>query len=285
MDSLKRLEELGFDEISKKTQIEIAFFKALVDKDFKTLEHFNVKGFLKIVSRESGLNFDDFLAEYNAFIEENTVEREEKPAVPPRLDAYASHSSKSWLYALILIVIGAIIWAMYYFDLFKIMISDEEQNTSNSSVVEMIDEAQKKLEEVNTSLVPEENNANEEILILQDLNSSENIDTSTLQEQNTTVIELSDKAIFNTSQRIWVGIIDLATRKKREARRTQEFTIDLNKDQLVLIGGGSELQFTDHLGQSTTYPKGLNKRFLIKDQNITKITKEEFMELNGGKEW
>ena len=48
----KQLQDLDLKEVSAKTQIEVEFLNALIQKDFKKLSRLNVKGFLKILSRE-----------------------------------------------------------------------------------------------------------------------------------------------------------------------------------------------------------------------------------------
>ncbi|HEF5634944.1 TPA: hypothetical protein R8K38_001819, partial [Campylobacter jejuni] len=47
----KKIQELNLKEVAAKTQIELDFLEALVEKNFAVLSRFNVKGFVKILSR------------------------------------------------------------------------------------------------------------------------------------------------------------------------------------------------------------------------------------------
>ena len=60
MQNYKKLQDLNLREVSTNTQIEMDFLQALIEKDFKTLIRFNVKGFIKILEREYELDFTEF---------------------------------------------------------------------------------------------------------------------------------------------------------------------------------------------------------------------------------
>ena len=72
----KRLDELDLKEVSQRTQIEIDFLDSIVKKNYKRLERFNVKGFIKILNREyEDLDLSEFIEEYNKFLEGGDEEK------------------------------------------------------------------------------------------------------------------------------------------------------------------------------------------------------------------
>ena len=161
----KRLEDLDFKEVAERTRIEPEFFEALLAKDFKELSKFNVKGFFKILKREYDLDMDAFFAEYEAFFHKDEVKKEEKkespkPQTPPprnaeskivtNVEQYGKESSTWWLWALIVLVAGAIVYLVWAYDLFKAFVQESDTNVS-VSMQQDIQEAQNGVSENNGS--------------------------------------------------------------------------------------------------------------------------------------
>ena len=62
------------------------------------------------------------------------------------------------------------------------------------------------------------------------------------------------------------------------------FSVDLSKDQLLLIGG-TALTLVNESGEVQNFPSGNSKRFLVKEGKIKAINDKEFRSYNGGKDW
>ncbi|HED6022524.1 TPA: hypothetical protein R5V79_001050, partial [Campylobacter coli] len=90
----KKIEDLNLKEVAARTKIELEFLEALVKKDFATLNRFNVRGFVKILSREYELDFTDFNEEFETYLNENNLnDTTTKPKmITPKLDAYSQKS-------------------------------------------------------------------------------------------------------------------------------------------------------------------------------------------------
>lgn len=311
----KRLEDLDLKEVSDKTRIEPEFFQALLNKDFEELSKFNVKGFFKILNREYGLDLSDILDEYEAFLhrdDEKPKAAEKEAKVVTNVEQYSDKSSSLWLWVLIAVVLAAIIVLVVKFDLLKGFVSESASEGESVSVSQSIDEAQNNLQENDT-----QNNASIEFIEPSETNSStqepanaENSakaqsasanaqnsqGTQTQNSPSTQPIpqtlneainssELTKKeAMFSTDGKVWVGFIDLSTRTNTSIVTDENFSVDLSKDQLLLIGG-TALTLVDETGEVQTFPAGNSKRFLVKDGKIKSITLSEFMSYNRGKEW
>ncbi|EIS2872022.1 hypothetical protein LZI99_001645 [Campylobacter jejuni] len=308
----KKIQELNLKEVAAKTQIELDFLEALVEKNFAVLSRFNVKGFVKILSREYELDFSDFNEEYEAYLNENNPTPQTKSKmITSKLDAYSQKSSNAWPFLIVLIVLVIIGSGIYYFDTLKTFFKDEQNNTS-ATVIDIIGQAQENLKSLSGNNVvvidnnkAQETNQTESVLPSQNTslqendknisienNISENNTTLLDEEKNTQIQEDTNtlktdslkEAHFKTSTKIWIGLIDLKSLKKTSFVKEKDFNISLNKDQLILTGAAALTMF-DQENKEQKFPAGISKRFLIKDGKITSISAAEFVKLNKGKEW
>lgn len=312
MFNWKKIQELNLKEVAAKTQIELDFLEALVEKNFAVLSRFNVKGFVKILSREYELDFSDFNEEYEAYLNENNPTPQTKSKmITSKLDAYSQKSSNAWPFLIVLIVLVAIGSGIYYFDRLKTFFKDEQNNTS-TTVIDIIGQAQENLKSLGGNNVvvidnnkAQETNQTESVLPSQNIslqendknisienNISENNTTLLDEEKNTQIQEDTNtlktdslkEAHFKTSTKIWIGLIDLKSLKKTSFVKEKDFNISLDKDQLILTGAAALTMF-DQENKEQKFPAGISKRFLIKDGKITSISAAEFVKLNKGKEW
>ncbi|EAH9620579.1 hypothetical protein ETS19_07185 [Campylobacter jejuni] len=308
----KKIQELNLKEVATKTQIELDFLEALVEKNFAVLSRFNVKGFVKILSREYELDFSDFNEEYEAYLNENNPTPQTKSKmITPKLDAYSQKSSNTWPFLIVLIVLVIIGSGIYYFDTLKTFFKDEQNNTS-ATVIDIIGQAQENLKSLGGNNVvvidnnkAQETNQTESVLPSQNIslqendknisienNISENNTTLLDEEKNTQIQEDTNapktdslkEAHFKTSSKIWIGLIDLKNLKKTSFVKEKDFNISLDKDQLILTGTAALTMFNQE-NKEQKFPAGISKRFLIKDGKITSISPAEFAKLNKGKEW
>ncbi|EAH8538280.1 hypothetical protein EWF09_08400, partial [Campylobacter jejuni] len=295
----KKIQELNLKEVAAKTQIELDFLEALVEKNFAVLSRFNVKGFVKILSREYELDFSDFNEEYEAYLNENNPTPQTKSKmITPKLDAYSQKSSNAWPFLIVLIVLVIIGSGIYYFDTLKTFFKDEQNNTS-ATVIDIIGQAQENLKSLSGNNVvvidnnkAQETNQTESVLPSQNTslqendknisienNISENNTTLLDEEKNTQIQEDTNtlktdslkEAHFKTSTKIWIGLIDLKSLKKTSFVKEKDFNISLNKDQLILTGAAALTMF-DQENKEQKFPAGISKRFLIKDGKITSIS-------------
>ncbi|OEW87062.1 hypothetical protein A0M35_08710 [Campylobacter jejuni] len=308
----KKIQELNLKEVAAKTQIELDFLEALAEKNFAVLSRFNVKGFVKILSREYELDFSDFNEEYEAYLKENNPTPQTKSKMTtPKLDAYSQKSSNAWPFLIVLIVLVIIGSGIYYFDTLKTFFKDEQNNTS-TTVIDIIGQAQENLKSLGGNNVvvidnnkAQETNQTESVLPNQNIslqendknisienNISENNTTLLDEEKNTQIQEDTNtpktdslkEAHFKTSTKIWIGLIDLKSLKKTSFVKEKDFNISLDKDRLILTGAAALTMF-DQENKEQKFPAGISKRFLIKDGKITSISAAEFVKLNKGKEW
>ncbi|EPR9468879.1 hypothetical protein ACU9ZQ_000647 [Campylobacter upsaliensis] len=313
MQNYKKLQDLNLREVSTNTQIEMDFLQALIEKDFKTLIRFNVKGFIKILEREYELDFTEFNEELEQYLSENQLDSLHitKTVTPP----LASYSHKGSILPTVVIVLFAFVVGLgiYYFDTLKELLKSEEsfasamsldaakeaelnlKNLENSVVI--VGEENLSENEINTSAKTQENLSKEPEKELKDTNESLKtpplINENNASEVNQTKLEetdlnpqkvLKEVAEFKVNSKVWVGVISLKTGKKMTWVKESDFEIPLNEDQLILTGA-TAFVVSDEEGNEKSYPAGISKRFLIKDGKIASISAAEFKQLNKGKDW
>lgn len=313
MQNYKKLQDLNLREVSTNTQIEMDFLQALIEKDFKILIRFNVKGFIKILEREYELDFTEFNEELEQYLNENQPDSLHitKTVTPP----LASYSHKGSILPIVVIVLFAFIAGLgiYYFDTLKELLKSEEsfasamsldvakeaelnlKNLENSVVI--VGEENLSENEINTSAKTQENLSKEPEKELKDTNESLKtaslINENNVSEVNQTKLEktdlnpqkiLKEVAEFKVNSKVWVGVINLKTGKKMTWIKESDFEISLNEDQLILTGA-TAFVVSDEEGNEKSYPAGISKRFLIKDGKIASISAAEFKQLNKGKDW
>ncbi|EPC5295222.1 hypothetical protein ACRZ0R_001518 [Campylobacter coli] len=311
----KKIEDLNLKEVAARTKIELDFLEALVKKDFATLNRFNVRGFVKILSREYELDFTDFNEEFETYLNENNLnDTTTKPKmITPKLDAYSQKSTSFVSFIIIVIIIALIGFGIYYFDYIKSFFQ-KDQNNSSAAVVDIIGKAQSNLKALENNVVvidnqaeeneteanltqiqnTELNNTKEEIKQISTTPNNtnaneENLSTNdSLATTNQEVAEVSKalnkEAHFKASGKIWIGLIDLSNYRKTGLVKENDFNLSLEVNRLVLTGAAA-LSVFDENGKEQKFPAGNSKRFLIKDGKITSISAAEFMKLNRGKEW
>ncbi|ECK7747460.1 helix-turn-helix domain-containing protein [Campylobacter coli] len=311
----KKIEDLNLKEVAARTKIELEFLEALVKKDFATLNRFNVRGFVKILSREYELDFTDFNEEFETYLNENNLnDTTTKPKmITPKLDAYSQKSTSFVSFIIIVIIIALIGFGIYYFDYIKSFFQ-KDQNNSSAAVVDIIGKAQSNLKALENNVVvidnqaeeneteanltqiqnTELNNTKEEIKQISTTpnntnTNEENLSTNdSLATTNQEVAEVSKalnkEAHFKASGKIWIGLIDLSNYRKTSLVKENDFNLSLEVNRLVLTGAAA-LSVFDENGKEQKFPAGNSKRFLIKDGKITSISAAEFMKLNKGKEW
>ncbi|EOG1327748.1 hypothetical protein ACK27R_001608 [Campylobacter coli] len=311
----KKIEDLNLKEVAARTKIELEFLEALVKKDFATLNRFNVRGFVKILSREYELDFTDFNEEFETYLNENNLnDTTTKPKmITPKLDAYSQKSTSFVSFIIIVIIIALIGFGIYYFDYIKSFFQ-KDQNNSSAAVIDIIGKAQSNLKALENNVVvidnqaeeneteanltqiqnTELNNTKEEIKQISTTPNNtnaneENLSTNdSLATTNQEVAEVSKalnkEAHFKASGKIWIGLIDLSNYRKTSLVKENDFNLSLEVNRLVLTGAAA-LSVFDENGKEQKFPAGNSKRFLIKDGKITSISAAEFMKLNKGKEW
>ena len=311
MNELENLKEIGIKEISRKTHIEPTFLQYIFDKNFEKLSRLNIRGYAKILQREYGVDLSELLAEYDAFMQENTPDESNKTVVSPKIASYTPDDitnqrqgggSGFFFWIVILAIIGG---GAYYFDAYKyvqnFIATLNEDNTSVSySQSSIVNEVKKNIIDTNVTITQnapkiEANSSNVKISAPAEQNvtvSSASVDQNALKpsmaaqpapkvEQNVT--KPLNEAVITPKQRVWIGIINLENGQKTSSDTSKSVNINLDQRQLVVCGNGNiELKIGDKV---TKYNPSRPARFLVENGDMKFLTYDEFVEMNKGKSW
>ena len=311
MNELENLKEIGIKEISRKTHIEPTFLQYIFDKNFEKLSRLNMRGYAKILQREYGVDLSELLAEYDAFMQENTPDDSHKTKVSPKIASYTPDDITNqrqgsgsgfffWIIILAIIAGGA-----YYFDAYKyvqnFIASLNEDNTSVSySQSSIVNEVKKNIIDTNVTISQntpktDANASSVKISAPAEQNvtvSSASVDQNTVKpsmaaqpapkvEQNVT--KPLNEAVITPKQRVWIGIINLENGQKTSSDTSKSVNINLDQRQLVVCGNGNiELKIGDKV---TKYNPSRPARFLVENGDMKFLTYDEFVEMNKGKSW
>ena len=311
MNELENLKEIGIKEISRKTHIEPTFLQYIFDKNFEKLSRLNMRGYAKILQREYGVDLSELLAEYDAFMQENTPDDSHKTKVSPKIASYTPDDITNqrqgggsgfffWIIILAIIAGGA-----YYFDAYKyvqnFIATLNEDNTSVSySQSSIVNEVKKNIIDTNVTITQntpkiDANASSVKISAPAEQNVTVNpasVDQNALKpsmaaqpapkvEQNVT--KPLNEAVITPKQRVWIGIINLENGQKTSSDTSKSVNINLDQRQLVVCGNGNiELKIGDKV---TKYNPSRPARFLVENGDMKFLTYDEFVEMNKGKSW
>ena len=310
MSDLENLKEIGVKEISRKTHIEPTFLQYIFDKNFEKLSRLNIKGYAKILQREYGIDLSELLAEYDAFMQENTPDDSHRTKISPKIASYTPDDitnqrqgggSGFFFWVIILAIIGG---GAYYFDAYKyiqnFIATLNENNTSVSySQSSIVNEVKKKIIDTNVTITQntpkiEANASSVKISAPAEQNASANVSNL---EQNAPKIEAVkpapkveenltkplNEAIIMPKQKVWIGIINLENGQKVSSDTIKEVSINLDQRQLVVCGNVNiDVKIGDKV---TKYNPSRPTRFLVENGEMKFISYDEFVELNKGKSW
>ena len=271
MSDIKILKEMGLKEVSRKTYIEVKYLQKMVDKDFESLNRANTLGFIRILKREYNLDFDDWIREFEEYLNENNNESVERLFADVK-PSFWQNKLYLFLIAVFVILIGGFLYSYFY----------NKSNNSllpisdNTSMLHEVAENIETLSDVQNSTTDNFVSSDEEV-ITNDINS----DTHTEDIPKT----INGIAVLKPDKKIWIGIIDLADYKRQNYLQSTPLDIDLTKEQLILTGHGLFSLQNNINNETLTFNSAETKYLYVKDGIIKEINKEEFKSLNRGKDW
>ncbi|MDR2636220.1 MAG: hypothetical protein LBC08_05265 [Campylobacteraceae bacterium] len=275
MDSIKALEKIGLREVSRKTYIELSYLKLMADRDFAKLHRIKTLGFVKIIKREYGIDMSDWVAEFEAYLQEQTESSETKKD--------ESLTSKEWyidgqkrLYAIAAIAVLVVVTTIFYM-LLKWRAVYVEDTSPYNNIIITNESLQSDTDDTNVSEATSV--ANETALV----ESQEAIEDY---PPDTPVAPIEEQPVLivpNTE--IWVGVIDLKTFKRSTYLQGGDIKLDTSKEQIVITGHGDfSLKTTG--GEMI---KRFNPQYMIylhvQNGSVKQITEDEFIEFNKGRLW
>lgn len=278
-DVISELKKIGIKNVSIKTLITEKNVKAIIDKDFKSLQRTKANGFIRIIEREFKVDLSEWQKEYEEYLKVHEI-KDEEPFVMSESESENSSNKLINLFTYFIIFISVI-------GLFYILsdINSFKQEEEVKQVKDLVEEAKVNLEttkELNNSTLNalnESSDSNEsEIEVIEANVTSKEI-------QNLKEIEEEVKSVkeffIQPKVKLWIGIITLPEFKKRSLVTSEKIELDPSKEQLISLGHNRVEIFLN----DKKINLGNKERFVYRDGNLTPLTFAEFRALNRGRNW
>lgn len=310
---LNRLKNIGAEEISKKTHITIAKVRAILNKDFEHLDRVGAVGFIHIIEREYKVNLGEWIEAYDRYYEENGVQKKEIElkanfiAKKEEIDKKEG-GGKLWLFLSAIAVVVILFFTLLdkkeideiSESIYSMLSSgantqDSEGQKDGAEEIINIDEEKvietKKLidDELLVTSAPSDENIS---AIIADLNQTiaakkaileSNISVITPEVKDTNQTAAPIKVTIEPKGKLWIGSINLKTKAKVTATVSTPFELNGEDPMLILTGHGNLNIIVGDNKESLVGVAPL--RFKLDKDGLTKISFEEFKELNGGSGW
>lgn len=262
--TFNELQSLGVEKIHEKTHISRDKIELVLTKSYGEINKIQFMGFISILEREYGIDLNEIKEEFLDYQEEhkNSFQPKQSVILQP-----SSRAKQKWIIAGLLLILALIVGG--YFAQAK-MANDpyEEVMQLSTAAVEVIDDAK----EVNISAALE-NNATEPV-----------------KEQNASVPQAPVQNVSAASglelrpvYKVWVGMIDLATRQKTQMITKEPIKIDTSKNWLIVLGHG-RLEIVSPAGNEMMNEVN-TVWFQCENGVLKRLTNQEFIAANGGKGW
>jgi len=266
-NGLEILKNIGAQKVHEQTHIAKHFVEMILNEDFEKMSKTHFVGFISILEREYEIDLSDLKADGLECFENKVLEIKE----PSRVYAEPSNNKKYSIVSIGLAVIVLAFIASYTLSNMSFD-SNDKVHVVNNDVIKSV---QKNIKQT-----------------AQDKNESTPIKKSTPELKKAEVkkdtpkpeVEKASVKSFTLlpKAKLWLGYIDMDTHKKYQKIVKESISLDPEKRWLLLLGHGSLDVEID--GKVTQY-RLKTVRFKYEDGNLTKITEEEFKDLNKGRKW
>jgi len=275
----ERLKEIGMTKIHKETHISLSNLKMILNADFEKIPKVQLSGFISILEREYNLDLSNLRADVLDHREEKNIVEDEENIFTP--EETPTKFPKIYIAALIVLLV-AIAGVLSFSDDSSQIPSNTVYDKNNSSI-QIVQENLNKIkkdkilsEAIDDTLEAEDTTPTatqeENIMIPQ-----------TIEDETEDVVATVTNFTIIPKSRVWVGFIDVASQKKSQKIISKPLEMDGTKEWLFLFGHGNvKVELGDEL---LSYKGKKSLRFHYKDGKITKLTLEEFKNLNNGSKW
>lgn len=257
------LKNIDNDELYEKTYISINNLDDIKNKNFKAFTRFKFNGFIDILSKRLELDLNDFKDEANIYFDEI------EPKIIIEDEVEQNNSLVIDKKMALLIGAGVIIVAL-------IIAVITAHNSKNKD--ENFAPAEPVVEQQIAPIVPAE-----QISAIENNISDANDTVEQIVPQQTALQSTAQDIKIIPQKNIWVGIIDVTTKEKKEYSGKNEIVLDKTKKQIIVVDGAYISLMNGN--EETKYAQDGRIRFMLEDGKIKEIRFAQFKELNNGKAW
>ena len=276
-ENVNILKEIGAQKIHTQTHIPREFIQSIIHESFEGLQSVQFFGFVSILEKTYDLDLSDFKARARIYFNEENDNPDELKKVFVVAKKKKSNSGV-YIFIGILIFISFIYYSFVYLSSLETIVAPidntkiEDAQKNIAMVPEKELSAAIDTDETNTSLASVDENTAQEFVGV-----DSNMTGSTEEVVATRSLKILPK------RKIWAGYINIKTNQKYQKIFREEFSIDTDKDWLLLFGSGTAKLEVN--GEVQKFSSQQNMRFKYVDGKFSKITVTEFKILNRGRKW
>lgn len=279
--TFEELQSLGVESIHERTHISRDKLELILAKSYGEINKIQFMGFISILEREYGLDLSEIREEFNSYQQLNGF-RQPKQSI---ILQPAANSKQKWIVAG-LTLIAVLLTLGYSLQTKMSNFPQEEVLQLSSSAVEVLEE----LKEMNAT---QDLNGTQELNTTAESNATQAVDlnkTKKISDQNVTEPEkpqldriVKEGLEIRPVYKVWFGLIDLESGEKIQRITKDPITIDPSKNWLIVLGHG-RVEIVSP-SQSETLRESGTVWFSVENGVLKRISQEEFMGRNGGKNW
>jgi hypothetical protein len=314
---LEAVKALGIERVHAETHISHNNLEAIFNKEFGRIHAVQFLGFISILEREYGADLSELREEFARYREEHAEEEPEQVIVPPSFQP--AKKRRGWMYGLAAAV--ALLWLFYQFSgsgrPAEAPAAAPTETVGAAAAEEAVAQPDAQVEEAADAEVDKP--AAEAVDASVDAGVDEQVDETAVEpavgeglpdaapadqgleqpamaeaavEEDLPEVEPMEEpvseAVHDTltiipKLKLWVGMINLDTGKRKPMVLTDPFEIDTSHSWLFLFGHGHFK--IEHNGEIMDLSSKNRIRFLYEDGIMQQLRPSEFRERNGGKEW
>lgn len=265
-ETLKKLHEIGIDEIHAKTHISIHSLKAILEERFADISPIQYKGFLTLIEAEMYLNMDELRDSYQAY-------REDTGQLEDSRELFISTPTEGKNYKPLIISGISILLIILFISSISSekTVQDSLDTLSQNSAIE---DATKHLTTLDKN--KEKNTTDTKVQGVATFNATQ------AKEDETKAINTHPFVLY-PKEALWIGVINIDTDEQRDTITSAPYVLDENANLLISLGHG--MVKVDLNGDVQDISDTGRVRFVYKNGTIERISLSKFKELNKGKSW
>ncbi|MDD5052316.1 MAG: hypothetical protein PHO27_06240 [Sulfuricurvum sp.] len=263
-NTFEDLQALGTEKIHEKTHISRDKVELVLTKSYGDIGRVQFMGFMSILEREYGIDLNSIKQEYLEF---QSVHQKTMPQKESVILQATSNSKPKWM--LVGVVLIALLLIAGYIAQGKMAnVPHEDVINLTSAVVQVANDSV----DMNVS---DENETNATVEIVPE--------KSAVVSNISKPIDAGKLLILRPVYKVWYGMINMATGERVQNVTTEPISIDLTKNWLIFLGHG-RIEIESSAGKTELKEKE-TVRFICENGILKQISKDEFIEKNGGKNW
>ncbi len=286
----KILKDHGIDKVSARTKISRKHLTKLREKNFEGFSKPQAYGFVSILQREYGDDFEELKKELDAWFCEGEECKEEIFVAKPEQSGPQLKK-----------IVGAAVTILILMAAAMFFVQKESGMTGPAPVESL--EAKSAVQKSGGNLQIESaegikkssddtpNSASDNVSRQSGSAEAAMSDAKLAAESNATAsggepepYVPMENAVITPVVKLWFGVIDLKTKKRIAKTTADPYEIE-SKGRWLLITGHGRFEISDAFGNLFKYNDAQKHYFLIDDGMVKEIPVAEFRRLNGGRVW